>query len=100
MMTVYHSSCSNGGKVLNFKIVDSGGQEFYITPRRKFPSIRALLDTYKTTPLKSKKHADCKIFLLNPIPVDRKLEERHKNVLENKTKEKGMCLYWATWSDL
>ena len=70
--------------MLNFKIVDNGGREFYITPRRKFPSVQALLEAYKTTPIKSKKSASSKIFLLFPIPVDKAMEQRHKNLLETK----------------
>ena len=70
--------------MLNFKIVDSGGLEYYISPRRKFPSVQALLETYKTTPIKGKKNANAKVYLLHPIPVDTGLEKKHIKLLEKK----------------
>ena len=75
---------SNGGKVLNFKINANGDNEFYISPKRKFPSAQALLHAYKTTPIRSKKSGPAKILLLYPIPVDPAMEERHKKMLEDK----------------
>ena len=80
--------CSHGGKILNYKIVDNGGLEFYITPRRKFPNIHTLLETYKTTPIKSKKGAT---LLLHPIPVDVSVEQKHRQRLELR----GKCAFWS-----
>ena len=71
--------------MLNFKIVDNGGCEYYITPRRKFPSMHALLEAYKTTPIKSKLK-NSQIFLLHPIPVDTSVQQKHKQLLEVKGK--------------
>lgn len=75
---------SNGGKVMNFKIINSEDSEFYISARRRFPTAQALLSAYKTSPIRSKKGGPAKIFLLYPIPVDPVMEEKHKKMLEDK----------------
>ena len=78
--------CSHSGKVLNFKINCEGG-DYFIAPKRRFRSARALLESYRSVPIKSKKAANEKIFLLHPITVDPTLEQKHKKLLE----EKGGC---------
>lgn len=88
-LTLSLPDCSNGGKVLNFKIVDNVGVEFYISPRWKFPSVSALLEAYKTTPIKSKRSASARVFLLHPIPVDPVMEHKHRMMLERKGKGYG-----------
>ena len=69
---------------MNFKINSSGENEFFISARRKFPSVQALLRAYAKNPIRSKKTGPSKIFLLYPIPVDPVLEKRHKKMLEDK----------------
>ena len=68
---------------MNFKI-NGEGNEFYIAPKKRFNSVRALLDHYKKSPIRSKKYGNSKILLLNPIPVDRKQEDMFKQKLERK----------------
>lgn len=76
-------SCSHGGKILNFKINCEGG-EYYISPRRRYKTPKALLDSYRNTPIRSKKSGTDKIFLVHPIPVDHVLEQKHKKLQEDK----------------
>ena len=78
-----HALFSHGGRILNFKI-NVEGDQFYIAPKKRFNSARALLDYYKTSPIRSKKYGNSKILLLNPIPVDKKQEDMFKLKLEQK----------------
>ena len=68
---------------MNFKINGEGNQ-FYIAPKKRFNSVQALLDYYRTSRIRSKKYGNSKIFLLNPIPVDKKQEDIFKQKLEQK----------------
>ena len=68
---------------MNFKI-NSEGNQFYIAPKKRFDSVRALLDYYRTSPIRSKKYGNSKILLLSPIPVDKKQEDMFKQKLEQK----------------
>ena len=86
-----HFACSQAGKVLNFKINCEGG-DYFIAPKRRFNTVIGLLDSYSSVPIKSKKAANEKIFLLQPIPVDPVLEQRHKQLLEEKGKSSCMVL--------
>jgi len=83
IVTTLSSVCSHSGSVLNFKINCEGG-DYFIAPKRRFRSARALRECYRTVPIKSKKAANEKIFLLHPIPVDPALEQMHKKLLEEK----------------
>jgi len=74
---------SHAGKVLNYKINFKDGQ-YFISPRRRFDSIQALLLAYRTSPMKSKQCGNDKIFLINPIPVDQNLEKKFKQTMKNK----------------
>lgn len=92
--------CSNEGKVVNFKIIRSegseGASEYYISARRKFSTVRGLLDAYKKTPIRSKKSNNSKIYLLQPIPVDPSLEHTHKQQQQDKgqgSKVTCLCMF-------
>lgn len=76
--------------MLNFKISSANNTEFFISPKRKFPSVPALLEAYHTSPIRSKKSGPSKILLLYPIPVDPALEQKHKQLLEDKGQESGV----------
>lgn len=89
--------CSNSGKVLNFKIMNIGGSEFYISPRRKFPSAMSLLQAYRSAPIRSKKTGSAKIFLLHPIPVDPTMELCHKKTKEDKGQSRGQSTVKGSW---
>ena len=69
---------------MNFKIINDGNKEFYISARRKFPTAEALLSAYRNSPIRSKKGGASKIYLLYPIPVDPVMEEIHKRMMEDK----------------
>ena len=86
--TYTHTLSSHGGRILNFKI-NGDGTQFYIAPKKRYNSVHALLDAYKTTPIKSKKYEKQKIFLLRPIPVDKSKEESFKQKME----QKGKCIF-------
>ena len=96
-----HFACSQAGKVLNFKINCEGG-DYFIAPKRRFNTVIGLLDSYGSVPLKSKKAANEKIFLLQPIPVDPVLEQRHKQLLEEKSKTSLLpkLLFWLKTLEL
>jgi hypothetical protein len=68
---------------MHFKMTNEGG-EFYVSPRRRFPTVQALLSAYKTLPMRSKRASDAKIYLICPIPVDPAMEEQCKRKLEDK----------------
>ena len=78
-------ACSHAGKAMNFKMCHEGGY-YYIAPKRKFNTVKKLLEYYRRTTIKSKNVINEKIFLLQPIPVDPVLEQRHKQLLEEKGK--------------
>ena len=62
------------GTTLNFKInCDKADGQFYVTPRRKYSSVRELIQTHRNVPLKSKAKPGAKIFLTNPIPPSNSL---------------------------
>ena len=79
----YTLAVSHSRKILNFKINMEGGH-FFIAPKRKFDSKKALLDYYRSCPIKSKRCGDEKILLLHPIPVDSDQEARFKQQVEGK----------------
>lgn len=59
---------SCGSSILNFKInQDANDRKYFVTPKKKFSTVKELLETHKTSPLKSKARAGAKIFLLHPI---------------------------------
>ena len=61
--------CQNS--VLNFKINrDPTDGKYFVTPKKKFSTVKELLEAHKTTPLKSKARAGAKIFLLHPITTE------------------------------
>lgn len=67
MCTHTHSYSCNGS-TLNFKInKDANDGQYFVTPRRKYFSVRELLETHRTSPLKSKAKPGAKIYLLYPI---------------------------------
>ncbi len=80
---------------MNFKI-SKDNNEYFISARRRFASVLTLLNSYKSAPIRSKKTGSDKIFLLYPIPVDPVLEEKHKQLLEDKGQGscRGQSLMW------
>ena len=83
-----HVLFSHGGQILNVKI-NSEGDQFYIATKKRFNSVQALLDYYKTSPIRSKKYGNSKILLLNPIPVNKK-QDMFKQKLKQKLEQKGV----------
>ncbi|CAI8056032.1 hypothetical protein GBAR_LOCUS30528 [Geodia barretti] len=70
---------SHGGKILNFKLSEKGGQ-YSIAQKNKFPTVHALIVHYYSNPIRSKQRADQTILLMNPIPVDPQLEATAKEM--------------------
>ena len=88
MFLHYYALFSHAGNIMNFKI-NFEGEEYYISSRRRFKTMKELLDFYKNSHIRSKKCGSDKIFLLYPIPVDRVLEQQHKQLLKDKGQEAG-----------
>ena len=60
--------CSCEKSILNFKIHrDASDGKYFVTPKKKFSTVKELLETHRKVPLKSKARAGAKIFLLHPI---------------------------------
>ena len=60
--------CQNS--ILNFKINTDPDGKVFITPKKKFSSIRDLLEGHKVAPLRSKARPGAKVYLLVPITVE------------------------------
>ena len=72
------------------KICHDGGY-YYISTKQRFNTVRELLEFYRSDPITCRRIANEReiqenIFLLQPIPVDAVLEQRHKQLLEEKGK--------------
>ncbi|XP_011406570.2 PREDICTED: serine/arginine repetitive matrix protein 1-like isoform X2 [Amphimedon queenslandica] len=61
-------TCQNS--ILNFKINTDPDGKVFITPKKKFSSIRELLEGHKVAPLRSKARPGAKVYLLVPITVE------------------------------
>ena len=58
------------GSTLNFKINrDQSDGQYFVTPRRRYYTVKELLETHRKVPLKSKTKPGAKIYLVNPIPA-------------------------------
>ena len=79
---------SHEGRILNFKMSESGGQ-FFIAAKNKFPSIQELISHYHTNPIRSKQRVDKTILLVNPIPVDPQLEATARLMADELQKAQG-----------
>ncbi len=64
-------SCSYSGRILNYRITNEGGNKFSILSESPHPSLQALLESYKSSPLPSHKGlGEARIVLVTPISVD------------------------------
>ena len=59
-------SCQSS--ILNFKINrDNDDGYYFVTPKKKYRTVKELLEAHRTVPLRSKARSGAKIFLLHPI---------------------------------
>ena len=67
------TSCETS--ILNFKInCEPTTGMYFVTPRKKYQTVRELLETHRTVPLKSKARQGAKIYLLHPITTQEILQ--------------------------
>ena len=82
---------SHLGKHSNFKINYENGQ-YFINTKKKFDSMKQLLECYHNAPIKSKQK-DTEIYLLFPIPADEELElqfEKEAEAMKGKGRREGV----------
>ncbi len=66
VVILFLPSCENS--ILNFKINrDPNDGKYFVTPKKKFSTVKELLEVHQKFPLKSKARAGAKIYLLHPI---------------------------------
>lgn len=73
---------SYNGTTSSYKI-NCDNNQYYINTKKRFDSVKQLLEFYRNAPIKSKQREE-EIYLLYPIPVDMELELQFEKQAESK----------------
>lgn len=75
---MYYLLCSHKYELLNFKITQDAKTKEVRVASKKFANFNELLEFYKFNPLKIRSRPNDNILLTFPLPVDKNLENIHK----------------------
>ena len=78
IMSVFYFLYSHKYELLNFKITQDPNTKEVCVASKKFGNFHELLEFYKFNPLKIRSRPNDNILLTFPLPVDKNLENIHK----------------------